>query len=83
MLCSADSDPYDGSVDSLDLPLHILPGRGRRLSAMVPVLRVADSHNIIPLLCSALYQRHVWAICQPVVGLCCSSTGTIATAIFE
>ncbi|KIK37732.1 hypothetical protein CY34DRAFT_444008 [Suillus luteus UH-Slu-Lm8-n1] len=83
-ICSADSDPCDGSVDSLDLPLqaHMLPGRGRRLSTVVPVLLVANPHNIIPLLCSALYQRHVWGIRQPVVGLCCSSTGTIATAIF-
>ncbi|KAG1746976.1 hypothetical protein EDB19DRAFT_336664 [Suillus lakei] len=81
---SADSDSCDGSVDSLDLPLqaHMLPGRGRCLSAVVPVLLVADSHNIVPLLCSTLYQRHVWGIHQPVVGLCCSSTGTTATAIF-
>ncbi|KAG2753438.1 hypothetical protein P692DRAFT_20241988, partial [Suillus brevipes Sb2] len=83
-ISSADSDPCDGSVDSLDLPLqaHMLPGRGRRLSAVVPVLLVADPHNIIPLLCSALYQRHVWGIRQPVVGLCCSRTGTIAATIF-
>ncbi|KAG1777322.1 hypothetical protein EV702DRAFT_969844 [Suillus placidus] len=81
---SADSDSCDGSVDSLDLPLQalMLPGRGRRLSAVVPVLLVADSRNIVPLLCSALYQRHVWGIRQPVVGLCCSSTGTTAMAIF-
>ncbi|KAG2358643.1 hypothetical protein BDR07DRAFT_1379277 [Suillus spraguei] len=81
---SMDSDSCDGSVDSLDLPLqaYMLPGRGRRLSAVVPVLLVADSRNIVSLLCSALYQRHVWGIRQPVVGLCCSSSGTIATAIF-
>ncbi|KAG2361293.1 hypothetical protein BDR07DRAFT_1359144 [Suillus spraguei] len=81
---SADSDSSDGSIESLDLPLqaHMLSGRGRRLSAVVPVLLVADSHNIVPLLCSTLYQRRVWGIRQPVVGLCCSSTGTIATAIF-
>ncbi|KAG2355005.1 hypothetical protein BDR07DRAFT_1464761 [Suillus spraguei] len=81
---SADSDSSDGSVESLDLPLqaHMLSGRGRRLSAVVPVLLVADSHNIVPLICSTLYQRRVWGIRQPVVGLCCSSTGTIATAIF-
>ncbi|KAG2358618.1 hypothetical protein BDR07DRAFT_1611785 [Suillus spraguei] len=81
---SADSDSSDGSVESLDLPLqaHMLSGRGRRLSAVVPVLLVADSYNIVPLICSTLYQRRVWGIRQPVVGLCCSSTGTIATAIF-
>ncbi|KAG1765235.1 hypothetical protein EDD22DRAFT_951225 [Suillus occidentalis] len=84
LISSADSGSCDGSVDSLDLPLqaHMLTGRGRRLSAVVPVLLVADPHNDIPLLCSALYQRHVWGIRQPVVCLCCSSTGTIATAIF-
>ncbi|KAG2085065.1 hypothetical protein BD769DRAFT_1536568 [Suillus cothurnatus] len=83
---SADSDSCDGSgsVDSLDLPLqaHMLPGRGRCLSAVLPVLLVADSNNIIPLLCSTLYQRHVWGIRQHVVGLCCSSTGTTAMVIF-
>jgi hypothetical protein len=45
-------------------------------------LLVADSHNIVPLLCSALYQRYVWGIHQPVVGLCCFSTVTISMAIF-
>ncbi|KAG2072970.1 hypothetical protein BDR04DRAFT_1152855 [Suillus decipiens] len=81
---SADSNSSDGSVESLNLPLqaHMLSGRGRRLSAVLPVLLVADSHNIVPLICSTLYQRHVWGIRQPVVGLCCSSTGTIATTIF-
>ncbi|KAG1758461.1 hypothetical protein EDD22DRAFT_783891, partial [Suillus occidentalis] len=83
-ICFADSDSCDGLVDSLDLPLQalMLPGRGRCLSAVVQVLLVADPHNIIPLLCSAIYQRHVWGIRHPVVGLCCSRTGTIATAIF-
>ncbi|KAG2753659.1 hypothetical protein P692DRAFT_20222765 [Suillus brevipes Sb2] len=81
---SAKSDSYNGSVDSVYLPLqaYMLFGRGRRLSAVVPVLLVADSRNIISLLCSTLYQRHVWGIRQPKVFLCCSSTSTIATAIF-
>jgi hypothetical protein len=81
---SADSDSCNDSVDSLDLPLqaHMLPGRGRHFYAVLPVLLVADSHNIVPLLCSALYQRRVWGISQPVVGLCCSNTGTVAMAIF-
>lgn len=79
---SADSDSYNGSVDSLYLPLkvYMLSGRGRHLSAVIPVLLVADSRNIIPLLRSTLYQRHLWGIRQPKVGLCCSSTSTIATA---
>ncbi|KAG2031074.1 hypothetical protein BDR03DRAFT_986662 [Suillus americanus] len=83
-MCSADSDSCDSLLDSLDLPLqaHMLPGRGRHLSAVLPVLLVTDSHNIVPLLCSTLYQRHVWGIRHPEVGLCCSRTGTVATAIF-
>ncbi|KAG1758114.1 tRNA synthetases class I, catalytic domain-containing protein [Suillus occidentalis] len=85
LITSADSDLCDGLVDSLNLPLQelMLLGRGRCLSVMVPVLLVTDSHNIIPLLCSALYQRHMWGISQPVVSLCYSRTGTIATAIFR
>ncbi|KAG2363055.1 hypothetical protein BDR07DRAFT_1405521, partial [Suillus spraguei] len=77
-----DEDESMHSADSDSSDAHMLSGRGRRLSAVVPVLLVADSHNIVPLMCSTLYQRRVWGIRQPVVGLCCSSTGTIATAIF-
>lgn len=81
---SADSDTCDGLVDSLNLPkqAHMLRSRGKRICAVVPVLLVADLHNIVPLVCSALYQRRVWGIHQPVVGLICSKTGTTATAIF-
>ena len=81
---SADSGPCDGSLDGLDLPLqaHMLPGQGRWNYAILPVLLIADSRNIVPLLCSTLYQRHVWGIREPVVGMCCSNTGTIATTIF-
>jgi hypothetical protein len=84
---SADSDSHKGSVgsqDGLDLPLdaHMFPGRGKWHYAVLPVLLVADARNIVPLLCSTLYQRRVWGILEPVVGLCCSNTGTTATAIF-
>jgi len=81
------SDSHHSSVDppdGLDLPLdaHMFPGRGKWHYAVLPVLLVADSRNIVPLLCSTLYQRRVWGILEPVVGLCCSNTGTTATAIF-
>lgn len=81
---SADSETCDGLVDSLNLPkqAHMLRIRGKRICAVVPVLLVADPHNIVPLVCSALYQRRVWGIHQPVVGLICSKTGTTAAAIF-
>jgi hypothetical protein len=84
---SADSDSHKGSVgsqDGLDLPLdaHMFPGRGKWHYAVLPVLLVADARNIVPLLCSTLYQRRAWGILELVVGLCCSNTGTTATAIF-
>jgi len=87
LMDSSDSDSYHGSVDSLQglsLPLqaHMLPGRWKWHYAVLPALLVADACNIVPLLCSALYQRRVWGICEPVVGLCCSNTGTVVTAIF-
>ena len=87
LMYSADSDSCDGSVDSLDgldLPLqaHMMLGRGKWNHVVLPVLLVADAHNIVPLLCSTLYQRLVWGIREPVVGLCCSNAGTTATAMF-
>ncbi|KZP03876.1 hypothetical protein FIBSPDRAFT_448767 [Athelia psychrophila] len=63
---------------SLDVPFaaHMLPGRGRRLRAVLPVICIADESNIYPLLTSALYQRRVWNIDEPVIGLVISRTGT-------
>ncbi|CAL1712216.1 unnamed protein product [Somion occarium] len=62
------------TVPVLDIPFdaHILPGRGLRSCAVLPILAVADSENIEPLLCSILYQRFVWAIDEPVVGFAIS-----------
>ncbi|KZP28936.1 hypothetical protein FIBSPDRAFT_947334 [Athelia psychrophila] len=63
---------------SLDVPFaaHMLPGCGRRLCAVLPVICIADESNIYPLLTSALYQRRVWNIDEPVIGLVISRTGT-------
>jgi len=56
---------------------HVLPGRGRRSSAVLPVISVADEDNITPLLMSVLYQRCVWGIDEPAVGIVFSKTGTL------
>ncbi|KZP28935.1 hypothetical protein FIBSPDRAFT_1039281 [Athelia psychrophila] len=63
---------------SLDVPFaaHMLPGRGRRLYAVLPVICIADESNIYPLLTSVLYQRRVWNIDEHVIGLVISRTGT-------
>lgn len=65
---------------SLDVPFaaHMLPGCGRRLYAVLPVICIADESNIYPLLTSTLYQRRVWNIDEPVIGLVISRTGTTA-----
>lgn len=65
---------------SLDVPFdaHMLPGRGRRLCAVLPVICISDASNIVSLLTSTLYQRYVWNIDEPVVGLVISHTGTAA-----
>ena len=71
------------SMPSIDVPFdaHVLPGRGRRLCAILPLLCVADEANITPLMSSVLYQRYVWGIDDPVVGISFSKTGTIGRVL--
>jgi hypothetical protein len=74
------STTTESTVPSIDVPFeaHILPGRGRRFCAVLPVICVADSDNIISLLTSVLYQRRVWSIDQPAIGIVISKTGVVA-----
>ncbi|RDB29891.1 hypothetical protein Hypma_014044 [Hypsizygus marmoreus] len=82
---SGESGESDGtsSERSLDMPLsaHLLPGRGRRLWCAIPVFAVAKSDGISPLLSSILYQRFVWGIDLPAVGITISESGDIARVI--
>lgn len=68
---------------SINLPFdaHMLPGSGKRYCAVLPVICVADSDNIIPLLTSVLYQRRVWGIAEPAVGMLFAESGTIGRVI--
>jgi hypothetical protein len=68
---------------SINIPFdaHMLPGHGRRFYAVLPLLCVADEENIISLLSSALYQRRVWGIKEPVVGVVFSRIGTIGRVV--
>jgi hypothetical protein len=77
------SSSKSSGVCSMDVPFdaHMLPGRGRRLYAILPLLCIADEENIAPLLSSVLYQRRVWGIDEPAVGLVFSKTGTIGRII--
>ncbi|KAH7918445.1 hypothetical protein BV22DRAFT_1041778 [Leucogyrophana mollusca] len=77
-------DDSASSADSIDLPFqaHILPGRGRRFCAVLPMLLVADSDTIVPLVRSTLYQRRVWGIREPVVGIEVLNGGTAVKVVF-
>ncbi|KAF7979064.1 hypothetical protein HWV62_43551 [Athelia sp. TMB] len=67
------------STPSLDIPHdgHMLPGQGRRLFAVLPIICLHEESDMDSLLRSVLYQRHVWGIDEPVVGLRGSRFGTV------
>ncbi|KAI0343412.1 hypothetical protein BDW22DRAFT_1428019 [Trametopsis cervina] len=62
--------PVSESISSqLPLDAHVLAGAGPQTRLMLPVVCVADPGSIIPLLSSIGYQRRVWNIDIPVVGV--------------
>ncbi|KAF5373354.1 hypothetical protein D9615_007363 [Tricholomella constricta] len=60
---------------------HVIPGRGLRTDAVLPVISVAEEDEIQSLLTSVLYQRYVWGIEATAVGIAVSATGTVARVI--
>ncbi|KAI0695686.1 hypothetical protein C8T65DRAFT_743897 [Cerioporus squamosus] len=58
------------------LQQHILPSPFYP-SPLVPLLCVANEGNIVPLMCSALYQRRVLALDVPVVGILLPRSGPL------
>jgi len=74
-----DAPPASTEAD-VPLAAHII--RGNWISyAALPIISVADRHNIIPLMVSVLYQRRVWGIDLPVIGITLSKTGTIVQVL--
>lgn len=73
----------DTEVAFLDLPLeaHVIPGRGRQLSAALPFLCIASSDNVADLMASVACQRYIWGNPQPVVGFVLSETGVLARLV--
>ncbi|KAJ3503041.1 hypothetical protein NLJ89_g8612 [Agrocybe chaxingu] len=83
-----ESDALDGSSSAtslldLNIPFdaHILPGQGRRTDCFLPIICIAEEQDIFPLVTSAVYQRHLWGISQPTVGILLSKFGTIANVM--
>ena len=71
------------SLPCLDIPLcaNMLRGHGLQLCAVLPVICVADPDDIDFLLASVLYQRRVWGIDEPAMGIMLGKTGFIASII--
>ncbi|KAF9481596.1 hypothetical protein BDN70DRAFT_876080 [Pholiota conissans] len=71
------------SLLSLDGPAdgHILPGSGRRVDCVLPVICVADESNIHALVVSTVYQRYAWGIDLPVVAISIEDSGLLAKIV--
>lgn len=55
---------------------HLVAGSAKKSAVALPAFVIADADNIETLLASVLYQRHVWGIDMPAVGLCVSKDST-------
>ena len=67
----------------LDIPFcaNVLRGHGPQLCAILPVICVADPGDIDFLLASVLYQRCVWGIDEPAIGITLEKAGFIARIV--
>ena len=61
-------DPLYSAVTPQELQHHFLPTPFYP-APLVPLLCAADEDDILPLMCSALHQRHALGLDTPVVGL--------------
>lgn len=66
----------ESSID-LSIEAHVEAASGRRTRATLPIVFAADRDNIFSLSSSVLYQRRVWGIELPVVGVCVSSDSSV------
>ncbi|KAJ7867281.1 hypothetical protein B0H13DRAFT_2065596, partial [Mycena leptocephala] len=73
------------NVASVDISLqaHVLPGRGRHLSVVLPFLCITDIDNVVNLMSSAASQQHVWGIREPVLGFVISPNGVVAKLVLS
>ncbi|KAK0221438.1 hypothetical protein IW262DRAFT_1373817 [Armillaria fumosa] len=78
---SPSSKAFGPSSLDVSFHVHVLPGRGRRVNAVLPVICIADKENIVPLVASVAYQRRVWGIEDPVVGVILAKDGFSAQVV--
>ncbi|KAI0683971.1 hypothetical protein BC835DRAFT_1310776 [Cytidiella melzeri] len=74
------STPSASSQPPCSLPrdCHILAGIGPWPNLVLPVFCVTDPESIIPVLSSVAYQRRIWNIDVPVIGIEVSKYGYVA-----
>ncbi|CAL1710439.1 unnamed protein product [Somion occarium] len=65
-----------GSQPEVDTPAAVSDVLETKRYCLLPIVLVADFENIVPLMTSSLFQRFVWGISDPVVGLAFSKFGT-------
>ena len=75
--------PLQDPFVPLELPFdaYVTPGRGKRVDCCLPVVCVANEDEIECLVTSVVFQRFVWNMPIPVVGVSLSKTQTTATVV--
>ena len=79
----ADTSALEHPFATLDVSLdaHVVPGRGKRVDCLLPVVCAAQEDTIEALVTSVVCQRYVWKMSSPVVGISLSNRSTIARIV--
>ena len=78
-----DASALEHPFATLDVSLdaHVIPGRGKRVDCLLPVVCAAQEDTIEALVTSVVCQRYVWKMSSPVVGISLSNRSTIARIV--
>ena len=78
-----DASALEHPFVTLDVSLdaHVIPGRGKRVDCLLPVVCAAQEDTIEALVTSVVCQRCVWKMSSPVVGISLSNRSTIARIV--
>ena len=78
-----DASALEHPFVTLDVSLdaHVIPGRGKRVDCLLPVVCAAQEDTIEALVTSVVCQRYVWKMSSPVVGISLSNRSTIARIV--
>ena len=78
-----DASALEHPFVTLDVSLdaHVIPGRGKRVDCLLPVVCAAQEDTIEALVTSVVCQRYVWKMSSPVLGISLSNRSTIARIV--